>query len=352
MSTIVCPTCQTSMLHGDRFCEVCGTPLATISASIGQPAGFAGSSGSGGCQKCGAPKEAMSEDGYCNLCGFRNRPIAAATASIPPLKISLSPSLAGVSDRGLRYPQNEDHLALWQTEQHHVLVVCDGVSSSNEPQLAAQTASQVACDVLQETLFTTLDENSANAASDHLHLLMEDAVQTAIAKAQHAVAQLVQVPDLEDNPPSTTIVAAAVSQGIATIGWVGDSRAYWISHDAQQPSIAQQLTTDHSWLNDQIQAGKLSLMEARSNPKAHAITRWLGADAEPEKPEIVRFSIARAGYLLLCSDGLWNYLSDADHLSHLIAREIDAATIAQRLVDYANAKGGRDNITVAVLKVT
>jgi PPM family protein phosphatase len=314
MPSLACPTCQAPILSDDRFCESCGTPLGAApppKSTIG-------------CQKCAAPVESIDPEGYCDRCGFRNRPVA----EFDRVAVTLSASFAGMSDRGQRHHQNEDFLAMHSQEQGQILVVCDGVSSSTAPQTASQMAAKTACGALSRSL-----EQSPMTAS---------VLQAAIQEAQVAVASLTDG-DAAD-PPSTTIVAAVVQDKVASIGWLGDSRAYWIGADG-----ARALTTDHSWWNDQVSNGQLSAAEAQGDPKAHAITRWLGADAEEAPAETLRFTIPGTGYLVLCSDGLWNYLSDADHLATLITMNQEASLVAQRLVDYANTKGGKDNITVALL---
>jgi PPM family protein phosphatase len=324
MPTLECPSCQTAALIDDRFCEVCGTPLKSLEKSTVATSPPAASSG---CPKCGALPTAIDADGYCDQCGFRY-PAARVPQADDHIVITIDNHFAGVSDRGIQHHQNEDHFAIHQQAAGQILVVCDGVSSSTAPQTASQAASQAACQTLSQTLTTAP--------------ITPSSLEDAIHQAQIAVASLTDAQS--DDPPSTTIVAAVVQNRIATIGWLGDSRAYWIGANGNQL-----LTQDHSWFNEQVDSGQLTAAEAHRDPKAHAITRWLGADAEVEPAATMSFPISGAGYLVLCSDGLWNYLSDTDHLATLIAAAMDAPTIAQRLVDYANAKGGRDNITVTVL---
>jgi PPM family protein phosphatase len=332
MPTLTCPTCQTPIQSDDRFCENCGTPLqASIPTA---PPAIATTD----CQKCGAPAASIDADGYCGQCGFRN-----LAARIPQesdhVVVTVNSNFAGMSDRGILHQQNEDYFAINQVNISHsdaaqILVVCDGVSSSINPQSASQSASKAACTYLTQALTQALTQTT----------ITPETLQNAIHQAQLAVANL---PDARtDDPPSSTIVAAVVHQGIATIGWLGDSRAYWIS-----PSLAQVLTEDHSWANEQISQGILTLAEAYSDPKAHAITRWLGADAELEPAQVMQFTIPSDGYFILCSDGLWNYLADASHLASLIAPDLTAPEIANRLIDYANAKGGKDNITIALVVI-
>jgi PPM family protein phosphatase len=318
MTTIECPTCQSPILSDDRFCEACGSPLGETPPPKQAQAG---------CQKCSAPIDSIDSDGYCDRCGFRNRPV---DPEFDRIAVTLSNSFAGMSDRGLRHHQNEDYFTIHEQAQGQILIVCDGVSSSTAPQTASQTAAKIASRALSQSL----EQAPINTES----------LQAAIQQAQQAVAGLTDATSAD--PPSTTIVAAVVQEGVASIGWLGDSRAYWISSEGSQV-----LTADHSWFNEQVSGGQLSAAEAHQDPRAHAITRWLGADAEMEPAQTLRFTMPGEGYLVLCSDGLWNYLSDADHLATLITMDLESSSIAQRLIDYANSKGGKDNITVALLIV-
>ncbi len=260
-----------------------------------------------------------------------------------------SHQLAGRSDRGLWHFQNEDAIAVehlgddscsGRLYQRSVLIVCDGVSSSTHPENASSTASTA--------VLTALASIPPGACP-------RDALTSAINQAQHAVARLAESypgNQCPRNPPATTIVAAVVqsnsqAQTIATIGWLGDSRAYWITRDK-----SQLLTRDDSWLNAIRISGKLSEVEALRSPYAHAITRWLGANADPV-PSILEFPLSQAGYLILCSDGFWNYAAEPARIAELCqmlsgAEILAACTIAQILVQYALSCGGRDNISVAV----
>ncbi|WP_392534148.1 PP2C family serine/threonine-protein phosphatase [Nostoc sp. C117] len=309
--------CGASILADDKFCEECGTPLTASKP----PTAIAK------CEKCGA---GIDSEGYCCQCGFRQEPPVHDW-----LEVIINSQLAGVSDRGLKHSRNEDFLALQQLNdsQPNILVVCDGVSSSEKPDLAAKTAAESTCLALANAWET--GENSAS--------VIKSAFATALANVCNISYR--NSGDLE--PPSTTIVAAIVQESIATIGWLGDSRAYWISAHSHQ-----QLTQDDSWLTEVVAAGKISEVEARLSPKAHAITRWLGADAvEDAVPSIVKFTIPGSGYLILCSDGLWNYTLDAAHLANLVQQSPvqDAIGISRTLVEFARNCGGHDNITVAVL---
>lgn len=312
-----CISCGASILADDKFCEECGTPLTASKPPTAIDK----------CEKCGA---AIDTEGYCYQCGFRQEPQV-----LDWLEIIINSQLAGVSDRGLKHHHNEDFFALQQLNgsQPNILVVCDGVSSSEKPELAAQTAAESTCLALANAWKRGENPDSA--------------IKSAFATALADVCNIAYISGKNFEPPSTTIVAAIVQEGIATIGWLGDSRAYWISaHNYQQ------LTQDDSWLTEVVAAGKMSEIEARHSPKAHAITRWLGADAiEDAVPSIMKFTIPGSGYLILCSDGLWNYTLDAAHLGNLVqpSPNKDAISISRTLVEFARNRGGHDNITVAVL---
>jgi len=310
-----CPFCTASLPEEDLFCEACGKPLQTP-----RPATAAA-----GCP-CGAPAEEIDEEGYCGRCGhLSHRPPS------DHMELVLSDDFAGVTDRGVKHQRNEDRFAMRQVGNAYVLVVCDGVSSSTQPQLASSSVTTHVAEALE----ASLRRHSASSP--------ERTVRTAIQAAQ---ARLETESAAADDPPSTTVVAALVKGRNVTLGWAGDSRAYWI--DASGETL--QLTADHSWMNEVVASGEMNLQEAARSPKAHGITHWLGADAgENAQPEVSHFTIPGAGHLLLCSDGLWNYAQEPQQISALL-EPAEVIDIARRMIEYANQQGGHDNITAVLLR--
>jgi PPM family protein phosphatase len=133
-----------------------------------------------------------------------------------------------------------------------------------------------------------------------------------------------------------------------TVGWVGDSRAYWLG----EGGAARLLTTDHSWAVQMVAAGVLDEAAAMRDPRAHAITRWLGAGETPE-PEVSTLRPPGPGALLLCTDGLWNYQPDPAGLTGVALpamAERGPIGAAEELTAMALDAGGRDNITVVVIR--
>ena len=149
--------------------------------------------------------------------------------------------------------------------------------------------------------------------------------------------------------PSCTLVSAVCRGSDITVGWVGDSRAYWFDRED-----ALQLTVDDSFAEEGIAKGLLTPEQAAKSPFLHSITHWVGPDAPERPPRTVSLRPDRPGRLVLCTDGLWNYAPSADELARLIAALPDGAApaaVARALTDTANERGGHDNITVAVVDI-
>jgi PPM family protein phosphatase len=278
-----------------------------------------------------APPDQIDPEGFCLSCGVRN------VQAKDRWSLEISNYFAGATDPGCRYPHNEDSMQIRQISEGvaagtSIILVCDGVSSSG---MAIQ-ASSLAVNHTTELAESNLQSGQPAAV----------ALLNAIAQTQQQIQQTLPG-SLGKEPPSSTLVSAIVQDSNATIAWVGDSRAYWIG------AAPKLLTQDHSWTNEIVATGEMNLAEANRSAQAHAITRWLGADASPTDSEasVIEFSIPGPGYLLLCSDGLWNYAPDAIQLQQLMPLQGNALAIAKSLVEQARSQGGHDNITVAVLHI-
>ncbi|GAA1829185.1 protein phosphatase 2C domain-containing protein [Actinomadura chokoriensis] len=382
-----CPSCGEIVYAEEVFCEKCGHRLAD-EPEPAAPAGPERAGPEGGaaraCTSCGGP--AIDADGYCENCGLRQPaerdhveielPAAGANGAGPVVA-------AGASDRGRRYSRNEDALALAAHAAGIAAVVSDGVGSSQRPEDASRTAA----DTGAAELVARLD-----AGEDP-----EDATRHAALRAAAAVAALATSPS---DAPSCTYVSAVTRGPTVTVGWVGDSRAYWLSAagaaepagdtasngtgpgssdldesevgtgDMAELGPSRRLTEDDSWAAFMVAEGSLSEAEAEAHPNAHVITAWLGVDAGEVRPHVATFRPAGPGTLLVCSDGLWNYFPAAGDLAALLSGApapggadgapdpspdpapdpaADPLGAARALVRHALDAGGRDNITVAVI---
>ena len=138
----------------------------------------------------------------------------------------------------------------------------------------------------------------------------------------------------------TTAVAAFVKDGTAVIAHVGDSRIYLVNGEIKQ------LTRDHSVVQSLIESGKITPEDAKVHPRKNVITRALGAE-ENVAVDSDCLTLSDGDTLLLCSDGLTNFLDDKDILK--VFQNNDISAVAERLVEEANENGGGDNITVVTV---
>jgi len=242
--------------------------------------------------------------------------------------------IAGCSDAGRRHDVNQDALSLAVREtppQAAVLAVADGVSTTPGSDRASLVAAQTAVDSLIASLRAGIDPGAALGAAF-------DAANDAV----HAEAE---------DPAACTLIVAVIEDGLVTVGNVGDSRAYLVSDDG----TAALLSTDDSMAQARIMLG-MSRDDAEQSAQAHAITKWLGRQSTDTVPSVTSASVRRPGWLLLCSDGLWNYASDPADMGRLLLDRATAAPepgdLAESLVDWANEQGGKDNITVALARVS
>ncbi|WP_240771186.1 protein phosphatase 2C domain-containing protein [Nocardioides sp. GY 10113] len=358
----LCPACGTPLSAGARFCESCGA--ATGATGVAEPASRPSSWPAGAgeplgdapisaptrlpaaslpdppamtrrpCAECGGE---VGPDLYCTSCGtkapserehFRERPAAW---------------VAGVCDRGITHARNEDALAVLAAPEpgsRAVLVVLDGVSNSIDSDVASLAGARAAREVLRLPLPAGMGTPESRAAA---------VAKTFADTVRAANAAIVASTDPDSpNPASATIVVAVLEGSRLHVANIGDSRAYWLPDEG--PGV--QVSTDHSLAQAQMEAG-VPREVAESSPQAHAITQWLGRDSPDLEPRVASLDVTAPGWVLVCSDGLWNYASTPEALQARIAETgtHDAGDLALALVAFAHARGGQDNITVALARV-
>ncbi|MFI6723489.1 protein phosphatase 2C domain-containing protein [Streptomyces sp. R-74717] len=291
------------------------------------------------CVACRAGR--VDNDGYCENCGH------AQPRERDHMEQELG-SVAAVSDRGLRHHRNEDSFAVSTTALPDgspavVAIVCDGVSSASRPDEASAAAASAANEALLESLPRGTHPQQAMheaivAASESVNSLAEEPGQAM----EHA-------PHRHQNAPACTLVGAVMAGGLLVVGWVGDSRVYWVPDDRTNPPA--RLTEDDSWAAQMVAAGLMNEAEAYADERAHAITGWLGADAYELEPHTASFKPDRSGLVVVCTDGLWNYAESAAEMAAAVPDDAQLRPLhgAQVLVGHALDGGGHDNVTVALL---
>jgi serine/threonine protein phosphatase PrpC len=318
-----CPDCGEPAETTDRYCENCGGSLQLRRTPSGGPIGRVSADT---CVSCGASQ--LSKDGFCEQCG-RGQP-----SGRDRMEFDLD-LVAGVSDRGRARARNEDSMAFGvvgpaEAPTAIVVVVCDGVGSTER----ADSASQAGVDAAFESIVDSLLAGKAP----------REATDSGAESAYSAVGELAR-PNSPDTAPSCTFVSAVVTEEEITVGWIGDSRAYWVADSPDTQS--RRLTLDDTLVAQLVAAG-MDEQEASKSLNAHALARWVGADAEQSPPHVVVLKPNGPGRLVLCSDGLWNYLPEAETLA---AKTSDAPPLklAAELTTVALDLGGHDNITTVVV---
>jgi PPM family protein phosphatase len=320
--TTGCPACGAEAPATFRYCEACGAALrddAPPPPVAPQPAGWASSTlAADRCPSCDGAT--FTPEGYCEGCGQR-RPTA-----LPRTALDLG-LLAGATDLGNRHQRNEDAMAIGTLPGIALAIVCDGVSSSVRGDIASHAAVDAAMPILREALAAGMPA--------------EPATEAAVMAARQAV--LDNSGPASDNPPSCTFVSAVVTGTAITVGWVGDSRAYWLPHHGEPA----QLTTDDSLAAELIATGTPPA-EAYSHPHSGALVRWLGVDADDGPPKIRTIDPDGPGRLVVCSDGVSRYRSMPADLA-AETPQLPPLAAAQHLVTMALDAGGVDNITAVVV---
>jgi PPM family protein phosphatase len=237
------------------------------------------------------------------------------------------------TDTGLVRTQNEDALAV--IAECGLAVLADGMGGYE----AGEVASQIATETVARCLATVLQPDSTYPSAEALHALLSNAVQEAnagiiaAARANPAYAGM-----------GTTIVVSVIQDALLTIAHVGDSRAYRLRDD-----VFQQITKDHSLLQEQIDAGLLTIEESRFSANRNLVTRAVGVD-EAVSVEVHDHALQAGDLYLLCSDGLSDMLEDS-RIHDILRRYPDNLQQAcDTLVEEANRAGGRDNISVILFR--
>lgn len=236
---------------------------------------------------------------------------------------------ASISDKGLseKRPQNED--SYLELRDSNFFAVADGVGGAQ----AGDVASEMAMEILGEG-FINLEEGGD----------AEVRMKIAIEQANGAIFQMSQdLPQL--STMATTVVGLHIRGNVATIGHVGDSRLYRIDPEGH---IFRE-THDHSVVEEEVRAGRLTPEQAANHPSRNVISRALGADEMVEiDMKTIMFEVGTT--FLLCSDGVTRHISDSE-LGHLLFTESDTFAICQYIKEICYERGAEDNLTAVVVKI-
>lgn len=237
----------------------------------------------------------------------------------------------GMTDTGLVRAENQDSYATALVSGFYTAVVCDGMGGTN----GGQVASSIAVSLFQRRMKEELQSNMNSA--DLREAMIHSVTLANIAIRNAAISD----PQLERM--GTTLVGAVCLPEKIVICNIGDSRAYQITQGG-----IRQITRDHSVVEKMLEKGQITLAEAKHHPSRNLITRALGPDPEV-KPDVFEVEWKKGDFLLLCTDGLVNTVSDQEILFEVIhSGDVDGCL--QRLLDIAKTNGAPDNVTAVLVE--
>jgi serine/threonine protein phosphatase PrpC len=330
---------------GDVCCCLCGTPVSREMRVPPQAVPAIHEPPFKGCPECKRPTTISK--GYCMSCGTYVR---------PPLRgnffSELSPREAVRCHLGMKHDGNDDFglvaKRLVNGAEIRWLIVCDGLSLSQNAHLASEVACKAASTIIEQMIIDGFFDG-------------ENVINNAIIAAQNAVLQVPEDPErpLKDGKAlpraMTTITVALIAGRKAYLGWAGDSRLYAIySRDGR--CGARRLSYDDSRLNQLIDQG-LTAEEASRDPNAQQMTQCLGPleGGYTLSPHFAELDLENVAAVVAATDGAYSYFESGDNEQPTELAQVFASgngkalDFADKLVALANERGGHDNITVAAL---
>ncbi len=255
------------------------------------------------------------------------------------MNLSQALEIASSTDPGMVRSHNEDSIAADASKG--LVVLADGMGGYNAGEVASGMATTVITTELQHLLeeCPPFQSDPTNGRPNAERLLREQIVKanTSIFQAAQSQPQYAGM--------GTTLVAAVFYDNRAMVAHIGDSRVYRLRDEA-----FEQITKDHSLLQEQIDSGMITPEQARFSQNKNLVTRALGIDPTVD-PELREYDTRPGDVWLLCSDGLNDMVSDEDIGLTLQTLSANLKLAAQQLVQMANDNGGRDNVSVILVRV-
>lgn len=233
------------------------------------------------------------------------------------------------TNKGIIRQNNEDNLIIRETPRYSLYAVADGMGGHR----AGEVASSLVINVVKECFESSVGQDGFMAPR-FINLSIEEANKRIWAEAMETE---------EYFGMGTTITMAVIDSvdNIAYIGNVGDSRTYLIRNNA-----IRQITEDHTFVNELVREGKITVDEARHHPKKNIITRAIGSE-ETIITDIFEVELTDNDILLLCSDGLTTHIADSEILDTIMT--YGCSNSVKSLIRLCNENGGTDNITVIII---
>ena len=250
--------------------------------------------------------------------------------------------IVGHSDPGMVRSHNEDSIA--SDVRHGLAILADGMGGYNAGEVASGMATTVLMTELQSTIAQRPPFQSDADSGTEFRTAAGRILREQIAKANHSIFSAAQSQP-QYSGMGTTLVVAIFYDNKFTVAHIGDSRLY-----RQRGTEFTQVTRDHSLLQEQIDSGMITVEEAKHSQNKNLVTRALGIDPTVEA-EVHDYEARPGDIFLLCSDGLSDMVPDEEIGLTLETLGGNLNLAAQQLVQMANDNGGRDNVSVLLVKV-
>ena len=235
------------------------------------------------------------------------------------------------SDVGMKRQENQDRFCVKFIDDETVAaVVCDGMGGAQSGGLASEIAANTVFDRMILNYRSDADDNS-----------IRNTMITSLTAANTLVYEKSKE-DEDKKGMGTTCIGALIKKDKAYIASVGDSRAYLLDENG-----IRQITNDHTIVEILYEQGKIEKDDKTSHEMSHIITKAIGTESDLD-PDYFEVELKKNSIILICSDGLTNYCSDELIYSYVYNKELEKSI--GDLISYANFKGGKDNITVAIIK--
>ncbi len=255
------------------------------------------------------------------------------------MKIAEALEIFSQTDPGMVRSHNEDSVAC--DPACGLVVLADGMGGYNAGEVASGIAVSVVVTEVSHRLLDSSPVDRVENSGEELGVsLLRDNIQKANASIFHAAQSQPQYAGM-----GTTIVSGLFYDDRVAVGHVGDSRMYRLRGE-----VLETITHDHSLLQEQLDSGMISVADARLSKNKNLVTRAVGIDANVDA-EIHVHDVLVGDIYLLCSDGLNDMVEDDDIQSTLYALQSNLPLAASQLIQMANDNGGRDNISVILVKV-
>ncbi len=239
----------------------------------------------------------------------------------------------GLTDIGLRRENNEDSISVPnETDGIKLFILADGMGGAKAGEKASSLAIKTIRDYIRLN-FIKIDRTKEAIA---------ELVRKAMVEANKVIFTL-SIEYKEYNGMGTTVVVVLLYRGSMYIGHIGDSRVYRL-----RKNVLRQLTKDHSYVQELLRQGSITLEEAKHHPQKNVLLKVLGCDRDI-MPDVMTKGFVKGDMILLCSDGLTNMVEDKIIYEIIMKNSSDLKLACQKLIDEANQNGGTDNISAIII---